>query len=84
MTTTQVLIREIAADAAESCVSIADDLAYSPQDALNVLSHARAYLNDIERLIVRQMRDDGWTWQEIADEYGITRQAAHERFHGAI
>jgi DNA invertase Pin-like site-specific DNA recombinase len=77
-------LEELAKDVADNAVSLSAELAASPQDAINLLAATRRDLDRIERHIVRRMRDDGWTWQEIADEYGITRQAAHERFHGAI
>ena len=36
----------------------------------------QAYL----QVIVRRMRTQGYSWQEIADVLSITRQAAHARF----
>jgi hypothetical protein len=36
----------------------------------------QAYL----QVIVRRMRAQGYSWQEIADVLSITRQAAHARF----
>ena len=36
----------------------------------------QAYL----RVIVRRIRAQGHSWQEIGDTLGISRQAAHERF----
>jgi DNA-binding Lrp family transcriptional regulator len=32
-------------------------------------------------VIVRQLRNEGETWREIGERLGISRQAAHERFH---
>lgn len=33
-----------------------------------------------EEVIIRRARSQGYTWQEIGDALGITRQAAHARF----
>lgn len=33
-----------------------------------------------EEVIIRRARNQGYTWQEIGDALGITRQAAHARF----
>lgn len=30
--------------------------------------------------LVNQAREDGGTWQQIADSLGTSKQAAHERF----
>ena len=41
----------------------------------------RTTLDVIERQAVEQLRErHGWTWQNIGDLYGISRQSAHERF----
>jgi DNA-directed RNA polymerase specialized sigma24 family protein len=32
-----------------------------------------------EREAVARAVDDGWTWQQIAEALGVTRQAAHKR-----
>lgn len=48
-----------------------------------VEDNARERREAEERLhtLVDQARGDGATWQQIADQLGTTRQAAHERFH---
>lgn len=34
-------------------------------------------------LAVWAARDHGWSWQQIGDTFGITKQAAQQRFGGA-
>jgi DNA-directed RNA polymerase specialized sigma24 family protein len=33
----------------------------------------------MEREAVERAVDEGWTWQQIAQALGVTRQAAHKR-----
>ena len=35
--------------------------------------------DDLERLQVDNARDQGWTWQQIADALMVTRQAVHQK-----
>lgn len=36
--------------------------------------------DDAREAVVRAMRADGWSWQEVADALGVTHQAARSRF----
>jgi hypothetical protein len=36
-------------------------------------------LDQLERLQVDNARNQGWTWQQIADELHVTRQAVHQK-----
>ncbi|KAA1422799.1 RNA polymerase subunit sigma-70 [Mumia zhuanghuii] len=37
----------------------------------------------LERLQVERARELGWSWQQIADALGVSRQAAHKK-HGGL
>ena len=53
-----------------------------PLVVLAQIKAARKYLDDAEKWAVSEMRATGATWAEVGDAFGITRQAAHERFGG--
>jgi hypothetical protein len=44
------------------------------------LIELRKYLDDVIEYSVHRMRDQGVTWQQIADELGTTRQACIMRW----
>lgn len=35
----------------------------------------------LEALHVANAREQGWTWQTIADALGVSRQAVHQKYH---
>jgi hypothetical protein len=39
----------------------------------------RRLADRMEREAVERAVDSGWTWQEVAQALGVTRQAAHKR-----
>jgi hypothetical protein len=45
------------------------------------LAAMRAALEDAIQVAVDNLRDQGHPWQAIADELGITRQSAWDRYH---
>lgn len=40
----------------------------------------RRIADEIEQAHVERARAIGWSWQEIGDALGITRQAAHKKY----
>ncbi|MEE1804523.1 helix-turn-helix domain-containing protein [Streptomyces sp. NPDC059096] len=52
-----------------------------PRVGLRAVAALRRLLERLESVQVRSARNQGWSWQEIADELGVTRQAAHKK-HG--
>ncbi|MFE3602644.1 helix-turn-helix domain-containing protein [Streptomyces sp. NPDC059142] len=52
-----------------------------PRVGLRAVAALRRLLERLESVQVRSARNHGWSWQEIADELGVTRQAAHKK-HG--
>jgi hypothetical protein len=55
------------------------------QDAavgLRAVHSLRRLLETIERLQVDNARRQGWSWQDIADALGVTKQAVHKKHAG--
>ena len=50
-----------------------------PGDALAAALALRELADQIERKAVRRAMADGWTWAQIAEALGVTRQAAHKK-----
>lgn len=50
-----------------------------PATGLRAIASLRALLHSLERLQVDNAREEGWSWQEIADALGVSKQAVHEK-----
>jgi len=53
-----------------------------PKVGLRAVSALRRLLEQLEAVQVRNARVRGWSWQEIAAELGVTRQAVHKKHGG--
>lgn len=62
---------ELAAQASDS----------DPRVGLRAVAALRRLLERLESVQVRSARNQGWSWQDIAAELGVSRQAAHKK-HG--
>lgn len=67
--------------------SIAPELVHNagsqdPQEGLRAVAALRRLLEQLEVLHVDRARTLGWSWQEIAEELGVTKQTVHRK-HGA-
>ena len=51
-----------------------------PQEALRAVTALRALADRIERRAVAAARAQGWSWSQIGDALGVSRQAIHKRF----
>jgi len=51
-----------------------------PAEGLRAVRALRELADRLEALQVERARDLGWSWQEIADALGVTRQAAHKKY----
>jgi hypothetical protein len=40
----------------------------------------RVLVERLEALQVGNARDQGWTWEQIAEQLGVTRQAVHKKY----
>jgi len=49
-------------------------------DTLRAIAELRKLLEEAENQAALQARRSGATWQEIADELGLTRQRVHQRW----
>ncbi len=53
-----------------------------PEIGLKAVSALSRLLERLERLQVGNAREQGWSWQEIADALGVSRQAVHKKHSG--
>jgi DNA-directed RNA polymerase specialized sigma24 family protein len=53
-----------------------------PATGLRAVASLRRLLERLEELQVRNARDRGWSWQEIADALGVSKQAVHKKHAG--
>jgi DNA-directed RNA polymerase specialized sigma24 family protein len=68
-------------------MSEATDLAAAAGSAdarvgLRAVVALRRLLESLERLQVDNARRQGWSWQEIADALGVSKQAVHKKHAG--
>lgn len=52
-----------------------------PARGLRAVRSLRELADRLESLQVSRARELGWSWQEVADALGVTRQAVHKK-HG--
>ena len=50
-----------------------------PAEGLRAVASLRRLLDQLERLHVGRARSQGWSWQEIAEILGVSRQAVHKK-----
>ena len=61
---------------------LADETASrDPAVGLRAVASLRALLESLEALQVRNAREQGWSWQQVAEALGVSRQAVHKK-HG--
>lgn len=53
-----------------------------PGDGLRAVVALRQLLERLEYLHVGRARELGWSWQDIAEALGVSRQAVHQK-HGS-
>ena len=53
-----------------------------PRVGLRAVAALRRLLERLEALHVRSARRQGWSWQDIADELGVSKQAVHKKHAG--
>jgi len=54
----------------------------NPEAALAAVLALRRLADKLERASVARAIEQGWTWAEIAESLGISRQAAHKKHAG--
>lgn len=56
-----------------------DTASKDPAVGLRAVVALRKLLERLEALQVRNAREQGWSWQEIAEALGTSRQAVHKK-----
>ncbi len=51
-----------------------------PHEGLRAVRSLRELADRLEALQVERARDLGWSWQEIAEALGVTKQAVHKKY----
>jgi hypothetical protein len=52
-----------------------------PAVGLAAVASLRTLLESLEALQVRNARAQGWSWQQVAEQLGVSKQAVHKK-HG--
>ncbi len=53
-----------------------------PGMGLHAVAALRQLLERLEALQVGNARSQGWSWQEIAEHLGVSKQAVHKKYAG--
>lgn len=56
----------------------------NPEEALAAVAALRLLADQLERQAVKEAIAQGWSWSQIAEVLGVTKQAAHKRHATAI
>jgi DNA-directed RNA polymerase specialized sigma24 family protein len=65
----------------ETTLEIAEGAASNdPHVGLRAVAALRALTERLEILQVESARMAGWSWQEIADRLGVTKQTVHRKY----
>lgn len=65
---------------ASQAPALAGDLSSKdPEVGLRAVSALRSLLEQIERLHVDNARESGWSWADIAQTMGVSKQTVHEK-----
>jgi DNA-directed RNA polymerase specialized sigma24 family protein len=70
LTTMEPVVLEIAEGAASS----------DPDVGLRAVAALRALAERLEVLQVQTARELGWSWQDIAERLGVTKQTVHRKY----
>lgn len=55
-----------------------------PEKALAAVVSLRHLADKLERKAVKNAIEQGWTWAQVAEALGVTRQAAHKKYAALI
>jgi DNA-directed RNA polymerase specialized sigma24 family protein len=56
--------------------------ATDPAAGLHAVAALRRLLERLETIHVQNARERGWSWQEIAAQLGVSKQAVHQKHRG--
>jgi DNA-directed RNA polymerase specialized sigma24 family protein len=51
-----------------------------PEIGLRAVASLRGLVEAVEELQVGRARELGWSWQQIAERLGVSRQAVHQKY----
>jgi predicted transcriptional regulator len=51
-----------------------------PEIGLRAVASLRLLAEAVEELQVRRARELGWSWQQIAELLGVSKQAVHQKY----
>jgi len=54
-----------------------------PSVGLRAVASLRRLLEGLEQLQVANARHHGWSWEAIAGELGVSKQAVHKKYAGS-
>ena len=52
----------------------------NPTDGLAAVIALRRLADELESTMVERALRDGWTWSQVAEALGVTRQAVHKKY----
>jgi hypothetical protein len=64
---------------AEPSELVAETASADPEVGLRGVASLRALVEAVEDLQVRRARELGWSWQQIAELLGVSKQAVHQK-----
>jgi DNA-directed RNA polymerase specialized sigma24 family protein len=67
-------------DVVEPSEVLAQTASADPEVGLRGVASLRALLEAVEELQVRHARELGWSWRQIADLLGVSKQAVHQKY----
>ena len=59
---------------------VAQTASKDPEVGLRGVASLRVLLEAVEELQVRRARELGWSWQQIAELLGVSKQAVHQKY----
>ncbi|MBB5019835.1 DNA-directed RNA polymerase specialized sigma24 family protein [Chitinivorax tropicus] len=63
----------------KTSIDISEPLSTDPERALAAVVALRHQADHLELLAVAAALDQGWSWSDIAQALGVSKQAAHKR-----
>jgi hypothetical protein len=63
----------------ETAGLVEEATAKDPQAGLHAVAALRRLLERLERIHVENARREGWSWQQIAEQLGVSKQAVHQK-----